>query len=303
MIYGLAKPHLHKPKYKRLPEARRMTIALGIIGQQCIVVAADTQEVYGSGKYPHGKIVSAWRGGPNPLGAICISGAGDAACINVAGQEIVKKFQGFTGTLDEFEVWLRKYVHEFYGKYVMPFVKHGDDRPEFQLLIAMRHERKSCLWITERNLMEEVQPFTVIGITRASSHALLGQLYQPFPSLNVAAYLAAYVVRQAKLSSSDVGFQTEIRFIFREGTSIVPEDTIQKWEEVFSKYQFFQREIFSWLCDFRPLKVMLPGIVSEKERGLKDVLRDLKRFQKELSKFPVMKGLDEPSARTTSTPE
>jgi hypothetical protein len=277
-----------------------MTIALGIMGHECMVIGADTQETWGSQKYEQGKIMSAWRGTPNPLGAICISGAGDAACIDVSAQQIVRKFQDFSGTMEEFESWMAEYLNTFYRKHVMPFVGRTEDVPEFQLIIAARHERKSCLWTTTRSLLRPIQPYAVVGISRGSSQSLIGQLYPIFPSLNVASLLAAYVVRQAKLSADGVGLQTEIRFIFQDGTGVVPERTIQKWEEIFSNYQSLQREIFSYLSGFQHLKIRLPGVVSPKEREWNDVVKDLEEIRNELSKFPVLPGLDEQSRRSVS---
>jgi hypothetical protein len=277
-----------------------MTIALGILGQQCLVIGADTEESYGSQKYQQGKIISFWRGGPNPLGAICISGAGSAAHIDASAQEIVRYFEHFTGTMDEFETWLKDFVRTFWVRHIKPFVGRVSDVPEFELVIGARHEHTTRLWTTQQTVINRNNPYVVVGISRGASQALLGQLYQPFPSLNVAALLATYVIRQAKLSAIGVGLDTEIRFIYLEGSSLVPDERIKAWEEIFSRYQHLQREMFSYVSGFSELVVRLPGVVVNKKRELRDVIRDLKKMRKELSKLPVIQGVDDPSKRTIS---
>ena len=306
MISPFPKPHPNfkprlspRPRYERLPKEPRMTIALGIIGQQCAVVGADMQETWGSEKYHQGKIMSAWRGDP-ASGAICVSGAGAATHIDAAAQELVAKFQKFTGTMEELEAIIKKHVKDFYLAHVMPFIGRTDDVPDFQLLIVVRHAHQTAMWITSKTVTEKVGPYAVIGISRGSSQALLGQVYKPFPSLNVASLLAAYVIRQAKLGIDGIGLESEIRFIFREGIGFVPPRTVRKWEEVFEEYQYLQREIFGYLSGFRELKIRLPGSVVPSNRELKDMVKDLKKMQAQLAKFPVIKGLDEPTMRSTS---
>ena len=289
-----------KPVPKRLPERKRMTIALGILGHQCLVVGADTQETYGYEKYPHGKIMSAWRGAPNPLGAICITGAGNAAAIDMAAQEIIKHFQQFTGTMDEFEEWLKKFIHRFYSRHITPLLGRINKDIDYELIIAARHERRSHLWTTTETFISRTEPYAVVGISRAPSSSLLGQLYPESPSLTVTAMLASYVIRQAKLSAEGIGFDTEIRFIFRDGTSIVPDKTVKAWEEIFARYQPLQREIFSYVTGFSPLDIRLPGIVVRKKREFRDTLRDLKKMRAELDKWPAIGGTNDRSTRLVS---
>jgi 20S proteasome alpha/beta subunit len=270
-----------------------MTIALGILGQQCLVIGADTEENYGAQKYQQGKIVSSWRGGDNPHGSICISGAGSAPHIEAASDEIVKQFRSFSATMEEFESWLANFVYEFYSRHVMPFVGRVsvDEVPEFELVIGARHEHTTRLWTTHKTTLNKNSPYVVIGISRGASQALLARLFRPLPSLNVAAILAAYVIRQAKLSSISVGLDTEIRFIYMEGHSVVPEEKIKAWEEIFAKYESVQREMFSYLSGYRELDIKLPGAVVTKKRELKDVLRDLRKMHIELSRVPIFAGI------------
>jgi hypothetical protein len=296
------KPRPINPRsLKRLPEeGKRMTIALGILGHNCLIVGADTQETYGDQKYEQGKIASSQRSDPYPRGAICVSGAGDGPHIDAISEQIIEYFQNFSGTMDEFEVWLRKFVSDFYRAHVMPFVGKVDSPPGYRLIIAVRHDRKFRLWTTSKTVVSKVMPYAVVGISAGSSSALLNQLYKAFPSVNNAAMLAAYVIRQAKLSADGVGLDTEIRFIYGDYVGIVSADKIQGWEYVFAKYQWVLKEMFSHICGYRELDILLPGSPVKHTLEFKHLARVLRGMRKELSKLPVIPGLDEPSKRSTS---
>jgi len=278
-------------KIRRLPEAKAVTIALGIIGADSLIVGSDTQETYGDQKYAEGKIISGFRSAPNPDGAICISGAGAADHIDAASQEILEKFQDFSGTMDEFESWLRKFVAKFYSRHVLPFIGKTEDIPGFRLLIGCRHDRHSRLWTTARTVLTQKIPYAVVGLSMGSSNSLLSQLYPSMPSLNVTAMLATYVIRQAKLSSDGIGLETEIRFIYKEKASIIPQRVIKGWEEVFSRYQNIQHDIFSFLTSHDPLVPRIPGIVIPRTKELSQVMADLEKMRGELYDLPIVTGL------------
>lgn len=282
MIRPFPKPRLFpRPNLTRLQKAKRMTIALGILGQQCLVIAADTEENYGAQKYQSGKIASVWRGGNKPTGSIIVSGAGSGDHIDAASDEIKKAFVDFTGSMDEFESWLRTFIHEFYSKHVMPFVRARVESPEFELIIGARHEHDNRLWTTRHTTLSVHTPFAVVGINRGGSQALLRQLYKPIPNLHITSLLAAYVIRQAKLSSVSIGMDTEIRFIYLEGHSVVPDETIRAWEEIFSRYQNLQREFFSYVSGFIPM-------APEKRRDLQEMMEELQKITTDLAALPAV---------------
>lgn len=277
-----------------------MTIALGLMGSHCLVMGADTQETWGGQKYQQGKIMSAWRAAPNP-GAICVSGAGAGDHIDAAAQEIVKAFLKFSGTMDEYELSLKGFVENFYKRHVFPFVSRGvPDAPEFQLIIGVRHAHESRLWTTAETVMPSKMPYAVVGVSRGASIALLGQFYQPFPSLNVTAMLAAYIIRQAKLGADGVGLATEIRFIIGEMGGIVPEETIEAWDEIFGNYHWLQREMFAYIAGFSPIVPRLPGVVVPRSMEFRNLIRELKKMRKQLAALPAMTGLIEEVMPSTS---
>src|SRR5437899_3200980 len=93
------KPYAFPPKpRRRLLERKRMTIALGILASDGIVVAADRLESYGGQfKLDQSKILpvsTVYPDDVNPelIGACLISGAGDAGHIDALTEQLAKDF-------------------------------------------------------------------------------------------------------------------------------------------------------------------------------------------------------------------
>ena len=72
-----------------------MTIALGLLASDGIVIAADTQETYsGALKVNHPKISGALNGDRfNPEGVFIVTGAGSAVHLDPIGQELSDAFE------------------------------------------------------------------------------------------------------------------------------------------------------------------------------------------------------------------
>src|SRR5438105_931077 len=100
MLTPKPRPHISpKPLPRRLPERKRMTIALGILAPDGVVIAADTQETYGLGwsKYEANKIVSLRK--RDGVGAMAASGGGDAGYLDALHQDYLDEYQ--TGPHDD----------------------------------------------------------------------------------------------------------------------------------------------------------------------------------------------------------
>jgi hypothetical protein len=116
-----------------------MTIALGILAHDGVVLAADsqiTQEAYL--KTGRTKIIIGSNFDHPEHGVIAISGSGSLGYIDAARAEIVNAFmKNHDSSLAEFEEILKERVNDFYSRHVLPFASQDyRERPDFQLLIA-----------------------------------------------------------------------------------------------------------------------------------------------------------------------
>lgn len=275
-----------------------MTIAIQIAaGNFSYVTASDTQVTYeGIGaKVDTGKIRGAWRA--KPLGAINVTGAGDASYITAVSQEIVDMFQRFRGTPDQLEKRARNLVRDFYKEQVLPFVGKLDDEnvPDYSLLIAARHKQVTKLWNVEGMLFKKSEPpFDCIGIGESVATALLNRLYPMHPTLDSIAVLAAYVIYRVKSNVDGCGLKTEIRFIYKDRIGIVPTDRIERWEALFQKYERLEREAFYHAMNF-VFKPAIPDFVpkemkaaiSPQMRPLPEIVKDIEGMREEFSKVTI----------------
>ena len=239
MIGPIPKPNpCPRTKSQRLLTRKAVTIAIHLLaGGGTTLTATDTQETYGTGQVVNsGKIIGVWR--REPLGALNVTGAGDAPYIDAVAQDIVRRFRDFTGDAVQWEMLLRSIVRDFYRTNIRPFVGRVESEsvPIASLLVSSRHLGTSGLWATHDALVTESIPFGCVGIGRPVAESLLTRFMPMYPTLDAIAVLAAYVIYRVKASVEGCGLNTEIRFIFRDRVGIVPSETIDGWESLFRRY-------------------------------------------------------------------
>jgi hypothetical protein len=140
-----------------------MTIALGVIASDGIVMAADTQEtIPGYWKHSHGKI---WECGRNLLetpkggGAFClIAGAGNAAQVDYISRALIHRFcaEPYLTEATDVQPALARELETFHARYLSPFAGYPrDDRPLVQLIVGHQYtNRVGELLVSEDNLLQ-----------------------------------------------------------------------------------------------------------------------------------------------------
>jgi len=200
-----------------------MTIALGIIAHDGIVVAADTEETTGYMKSSQTKILSVLGGmtvgEPNetvsmeykkddPLGACAITGAGNSGYIDCIGMKFAEEFAGNPGK--DLEYVFGKCLKEFYDEHVIPFAAFPDhDRPQLEMLVAVHRMSRSNLFVTDRSTIRSVQKYKAVGMGSVFAEIILKRLWRPadIPSTQI---LAAYIAFMAKEHIESCGKYTTV---------------------------------------------------------------------------------------------
>ena len=104
-----------------------MTIAIGVIANDGVVIAADTQETIGSTKTDESKMLIANRGMKGAeAGAFAISGSGEAGYLDTLNQDLCDSFIKRNWTMPTFTKQAKKVVKEFHNDHVVPFGKFRD---------------------------------------------------------------------------------------------------------------------------------------------------------------------------------
>jgi 20S proteasome alpha/beta subunit len=109
-----------------------VTIALGIIARDGIVIAADREEGDGYLKTDRGKILQVFRG-RNPVGWIAISGAGNGPALDEVARLLGDTFcEEEESTAGQAKDALTKVHRSYYEKTVLPFAP--TERPDYELV-------------------------------------------------------------------------------------------------------------------------------------------------------------------------
>jgi hypothetical protein len=249
----------------RLRERKHMTICIGILASDGIVIAADAQESDTYMTRSQQKILT-WHSlqagvhGPTARGAACvIAGAGDGGFVDAFSHEILKSVKTET-TMFEFEQYLEDRVYTFYEKHVRPMlsINAGHD---FQVLIGAYFGFQTSLFTTYKSTVRRVAPNAAIGIGSSFAMRIMDE-YSGISNLRTTEVLAASVIATTKDCIEGCGKYTDIVSIHNAnvvdgGTRIehpsriwhrTPQSKIVRWEQSFgTSWALRQRELMEKL--------------------------------------------------------
>jgi hypothetical protein len=206
-----------------------MTIALGIIAEGGIVVAADTEESSGYMKSSEAKILSVLDGvqlgkqtKPNfPTGACLISGAGDSGYVTALMYELAEVFLDKKDLVDKpLQKAFQTCIKDFHTEHIIPFASYpGADRPGVEMLIAFNRNHRSGLLVSEKSAVFRKMPYKAVGIGSVYAEILLHRLWK-HADVKTTQILAAYIVFMVKESIEGCGKYTQVTTLL--GSTIVP---------------------------------------------------------------------------------
>ena len=221
MLSPLPKPHHLSPfkKWWRLPEVRRMTIAVGIVANDGIVVAADTEETSGYLKTEQTKILTVLCSPPvndknvrQLSGSCLISGAGNSDHLDALKDELALVFlQNPTASSPlEIKSAFGKCLKSFYRDHIIPFAAFPiEDRPDVSMLMAVNRNHQSMLLFTNRSVVGHAMLYKAVGIGSIFAKILLDRLWNR-ATVEEIQVLAAYVVFMVKESVEGCGKLTQV---------------------------------------------------------------------------------------------
>jgi hypothetical protein len=196
-----------------------MTICIGILASDGVVVAADTEEISGYLKSSQPKIITVGSGiqlgktsGSSLTGGACIiAGAGDAGYIDSLKMELADVFLDNKKLVHKpLQKAVEKCVRDFHVNHVIPFGAFPrSDRPEVEMLIGIQRGPNSMLLATEKSTVRKVMPYEAIGMGSVFAKILL-QKFWKLSSVKITQILAAYIVFMAKESVESCGKFTTI---------------------------------------------------------------------------------------------
>lgn len=220
-----------------------MTIALGLLASDGVVIAADTEiSTSGEVKGKDTKLVAATQQiyGSQTHAAIGVAGAGSWGYFQGARLKVLEIILNALGTDPgitdaRMDSHLSQYMQDFYVKHVQPFQKQKNP-PDLQILAGVWNRGRPTLWSSEKNMPYQSLDFDAIGIGGTFARTVLNGYYRRMP-VDSAALLAIYVMMLVKENVASCGQESQL-IVFREGVDkyYVPGELLKECERVFEDH-------------------------------------------------------------------
>jgi 20S proteasome alpha/beta subunit len=253
LLRAAARPLKHwiycAPRQKTRPLPRQnMTIALGFVCQNGVILAADSEVAYEGTKTPGQKIFLIDGG---TYWSIAVAAAGGVDLIRMAVDDLKHTLQTDRDlTLEKIRQKIIERIKYFRDDYIWPAAERGIELA-LDLLIAVRtiDGRSALLKVNgiEGGLVSEVSGCEFIGIGHEIARSVSSWLFGLGFKLEMGERLAEQVIRWVKATVPGCGGSTQIWVLPNMGTGLRT-GVWQDFEEGFFHHaNSFLREIF-WDC-------------------------------------------------------
>jgi hypothetical protein len=222
-----------------------MTIGLGILASDGVVIAADTQETAGYFKGFALKIHSAMTH-TNPhstvQSAVAITGSGPGVYLDAVADEIIRDFdRNQDSSIVALESHLRERVEDFWARHVANKPDHL--AKAFDLIIGAQIEGQHALWLTEASVVKPSMGFESVGT--GSPYARMAIQYRAINmDVQSAAILAILGVAQAKEHDTDCGKNTTVTFLKNNLAYRMRPHQVVEAEKLFNQYAGIEYSAF-----------------------------------------------------------
>lgn len=203
----------HKPR--PLPLRKPVTIAIGMLAHDGLVIASDTQETSQNFmKTDVAKTRYTYYKDERGRSSMIVTGAGRGSYVDALGNELMDWFgddrsEGIVPVQDEIQRRLRA----FYAAHVEPF---KPDRPDFSMIVGVERHDERAIFVTDLTSVREIHHVSAIGIGELYASNLLHKHVTPWLRFNggaeLAARVAAYVIYKVKEVIDTCGSFTQVLY-------------------------------------------------------------------------------------------
>ena len=220
-----------------------MTIALGILAREGVVIAADTQESWG---YMGGAKISGYKiltcTLPHQGRACSATGAGSAGYIDALNQELTDNFIAVEDP-ENIERRFREKVLKFYNAHVLPnHALSPMEQPRADVIVGITWAgRKPVLLANERSTLRRCKQYVAVGAGREHASMLLSRLLPPprETTADVAALIAAYTIFHVKSYIEGCGMGTHVTVLQDGIGKYLSPTAVERLEGLFTAYLRF----------------------------------------------------------------
>jgi 20S proteasome alpha/beta subunit len=236
-------------QYTELRE-RKMTIALGILCRNGVVLAADSEiSAPGNIKGIDTKIVAASQHmNDGAINALSLAGAGSVGyyqSLRVKVAELVIQSLGCSDSksASRVEKRLERFMLEFHEKHVIPYA-HFHDPPAVSVLVGTWTKERGAIWSTDASAVRRaVLGYDAIGVGSTFALDILHAYFRHgLDSLEIDAgvLLASYILKRVKDNVRDCGKDTEVSVLCATGHHYVPRNWLLECDRINERFLEFQ---------------------------------------------------------------
>lgn len=252
-----------------------MTIAIGILATDGIVLAADQEETSAELKTAVAKIQS--DGLHTQSGDLCvaISGSGDGDLLASIKGFVIGDIMDVPVPWSEKEIFSRFEARllDYYSKHVLPFYVGVADPPEFDLVLGVERYGQGSLWASHHTAVRPSESWEAVGIGRLYAGSLLNRLWREPLGVRETAVLAAYIIFCVRKAVKGCGEGVHVACLVNGRCGYLSEAEVEALECSFENYVGIESKALNYL------------IGSSREQDLKEISKYLRATRKELARF------------------
>jgi hypothetical protein len=259
----------------RLPRRKPVTIAIGMIGRQAVVLASDTQESAGyfKGNVEKTDSTTVWSASELPR-SFSIAGAGYGPFIDNISPVMSQALQEHGKDPDKQSGVIEACLSDFYSSHIdLPNVDSG--ALEIALLVGTYVPGATRLYKTNRTTATRCHNHAAVGIGETVANRLLAEVHDPLMPIDSMVIAAAYVVWKVNNSVRDCGNDTDITVITPTRVVTLARTIPHSWAPIFVYLDGLTSYITRSVFDHR-------GEVRHIRKSDVDVNESIETFRKEL---------------------
>jgi hypothetical protein len=216
-----------------------MTVALGLLASDGVVVAADSQEtVQGFWKTDQGKVWGAGRyqnmDGDRSAGMCLVAGASNrAGYVDSLTRRVLDAFRDSDAVeRNDVRDALEPVCKTFHEQNTAPY----PDLPDVSLVIGYYRDFRMGLFSTDRGTLTPQMPYAAVGVGASEAQRVLAGMWRLRLSIRDAIVCASYAAFLAKEHVDGVGGPTDMMYIHKHQHGKVDRDIIARLEGIFRRY-------------------------------------------------------------------
>jgi 20S proteasome alpha/beta subunit len=221
-----------------------MTIALGILATDGVVLAADTEESY-SGSEAKGTTTKVIYGESGTGVSSAVAGAGYAHYVDAIRVELLAEVMAVGPSRGEQKRVIESRVSSFYKQHVKLFLPYPD-APHFDLLIGVHAEGSSALWATSLTAARQAIGFELVGSGAVYARMLLNNLNTNMDVAS-ATILACHAVLITKNTMEKCGKGTQVVLLMDGAVGYLRESVVDNIERTLGLYSLAQDDLFNYI--------------------------------------------------------